>query len=54
MKLFNPKSIVEPSCGGGAFLNESQKQYPNSKITVYEINDNFVSSNDKFKNITVI
>lgn len=41
---FIPKSIVEPTCGTGAFLLASGEQWPDAQLIGLEINEDYVNS----------
>ena len=38
-----PQTVIEPSCGYGAFLRAARESFPNARIRGYEINPEYVT-----------
>src|SRR6056297_72892 len=55
---FEPKTILEPSAGNGAYVQELKKAFPNAQITALEPDilsfEILKSNNVKTKNVTVL
>lgn len=55
---FDPKTILEPSAGNGAYVHELKKAFPEAKITALEpdlLSHSILEVNNKrFKNVTVL
>jgi len=51
-RVFEPKSILEPSCGSGEFIEDCLREFPEADITGVEYNKTIYENiKDKFNNI---